>query len=150
MRTEAQALVPADAGPYSCCITLAALHGAVLNCCLQSQRLLLDIGTELLEAYKIPGQFVQVRCSNIPVHLQAWGYPTGRYVALDSANAWTVRRQIRVGDSKPGFYAIASPPDPNNQGVVELLVKAVPDSTAQLLANSKDGDNLLTHYDSWC
>ncbi len=59
--------------------------------------------------------------------------------------AWTVRQQIRVVDSKPGFYAIASPPDPNNQGVVELLVKAVPDSTAQLLADSKDGDNMLTH-----
>ena len=56
-----------------------------------------------------------------------------------------VRRQIRVGDSKPGFYAIASPPDPNNQGVVELLVKAVPDSTAQLLADSKDGENFSLH-----
>ena len=56
-----------------------------------------------------------------------------------------MRRQIRVGDSKPGFYAIASPPDPNNQGVVELLVKAVPDSTAQLLADSKDGEHFLPH-----
>ena len=56
-----------------------------------------------------------------------------------------MRRQIRVGDSKPGFYAIASPPDPNNQGVVELLVKAVPDSTAQLLADSQDGDKMLPH-----
>ena len=60
--------------------------------------------------------------------------------------AWTVRRQIRVGDSKPGFYAIASPPDPNNHGVVELLVKAVPDSTAQLLADSKDGETHLPHF----
>lgn len=50
--------------------------------------------------------------------------------------------QVRVGDSKPGFFAIASPPDPNNQGVVELLVKPVPDSASQLIADSKEGDSV--------
>ncbi|KAF8060585.1 zinc finger CCCH domain-containing protein 40 [Scenedesmus sp. PABB004] len=32
--------------------------------------------------------------------------------------------QIKVGEGKPGFFAIASPPDPNNQGLVEFLIKA--------------------------
>jgi hypothetical protein len=29
-----------------------------------------------------------------------------------------------VGEGKPGFFAIASPPDPNNQGLLEFLIKA--------------------------
>ncbi len=51
--------------------------------------------------------------------------------------------QVRVGESKPGFFAIASPPDPNNQGVVELLVKPVPDTASQLIADAKAGANCL-------
>lgn len=31
--------------------------------------------------------------------------------------------QVKVGDSKPGFFAIASAPDANNQGVLEFLIK---------------------------
>ena len=45
----------------------------------------------------------------------------------------------QVGDSKPGFYAIASPPDPNNAGLVELLIKSVPGTTAEILAGSSAG-----------
>ncbi len=47
----------------------------------------------------------------------------------------------QVGDSKPGFYAIASPPDPNNAGLVELLIKSVPGTTAEILAGSSAGAN---------
>lgn len=32
--------------------------------------------------------------------------------------------QIKVGEGKPGFFAISSPPDPNNQGMLEFLIKA--------------------------
>ncbi len=46
--------------------------------------------------------------------------------------------QIKVGDSKPGFYAIASPPDPNNAGVVELLVKNL-GGTSELLCQAQPG-----------
>ncbi|GBF94346.1 hypothetical protein Rsub_06968 [Raphidocelis subcapitata] len=42
--------------------------------------------------------------------------------------------QIKVGDSKPGFFAIASPPDPNNQGVLEFLIKAAGDTAEKLVA----------------
>jgi hypothetical protein len=31
---------------------------------------------------------------------------------------------LQVGEGKPGFFAIASPPDPNNQGLLEFLIKA--------------------------
>jgi NAD(P)H-flavin reductase len=44
--------------------------------------------------------------------------------------------QIKVGDSKPAFYAIASPPAPSPQ--IELLVKNQGD-TAQILCDSKAG-----------
>ena len=113
---------------------------------LQMQGLTVDTGG-IAEGYKTPGQFVQVR----------------------------------IGDSKPGFFAIASPPDPNNQvrqqalrqhriwhpryshdrelvmwllgcghalhlqctpmqGVIELLVKAVPDTASELIAMAKEGE----------
>ncbi len=53
--------------------------------------------------------------------------------------------QIKVGDSKAGFFAIASPPDTNNQGLVEVLIKdGPPDSTANLLCNISAGiDSLI-------
>lgn len=44
-----------------------------------------------------------------------------------------------MGDSKPGFFAVASPPDANNQGLLEFLIKPQPDSTADLVANLKAG-----------
>lgn len=46
--------------------------------------------------------------------------------------------QLKVGESKPGFYAIASPPDSNNEGVVELLVKKQGE-TAELLCSQSVG-----------
>ena len=52
--------------------------------------------------------------------------------------------QIKVGDSKPGFYAIASPPEPNNLGYVELLVKSIPGTTAEILAQSSAGDTCVS------
>lgn len=48
--------------------------------------------------------------------------------------------QIKVKDSKPGFFAIASAPDSNNQGLVEVLIKDGPaESTANLLCNIPAG-----------
>ena len=49
--------------------------------------------------------------------------------------------QIKVEDSKPGFFAIASPPDTNNAGVIELLVKNAGE-TAALLCASNAGDEV--------
>jgi len=48
--------------------------------------------------------------------------------------------QAKVNDSKPGFFAIASPPDANNSGVVELLIKRQ-GGTAELLCDAKEGDD---------
>ena len=51
--------------------------------------------------------------------------------------------QIKVGDSKPGFFAIASAPDSNNQGLVEVLIKdGPPESAANLLCNISPGVHL--------
>lgn len=51
--------------------------------------------------------------------------------------------QIKVGDSKPGFFAIASAPDSNNQGLVEVLIKdGPPESAANLLCNISPGWHL--------
>lgn len=47
---------------------------------------------------------------------------------------------MRIGEGKPGFFAIASPPDPNNAGVVELLVKSIPDTPSEQIAQSKAGE----------
>lgn len=46
---------------------------------------------------------------------------------------------MRIGEEKPGFFAIASPPDPNNAGVVELLVKSIPDTASEQIAQLKAG-----------
>ena len=40
----------------------------------------------------------------------------------------------KVGDSKPGFFAVASPPDPNNAGVLEFLIKAAGETAERLAA----------------
>ncbi len=43
--------------------------------------------------------------------------------------------QIKVGDDgKPGFFAIASAPDTNNQGVLELLIKNAGEAAEKLCA----------------
>jgi arabinosyltransferase len=44
--------------------------------------------------------------------------------------------QIKVGDSKPGFFAIASAPDANNAGVIELLVKNAGETAEKLCSSS--------------
>lgn len=48
--------------------------------------------------------------------------------------------QAKVGDSKPGFFAIASPPNPSS-GIVELLIKSQ-GGTAELLCQLKEGSDL--------
>lgn len=48
---------------------------------------------------------------------------------------------IQVGDGKPGFFAIASPPDPNNQGVLEFLIKGQGD-TAEALCDLAPGSEV--------
>lgn len=45
-------------------------------------------------------------------------------------------------EGKPGFFAIASPPDINNQGVLELLVKRQPGSAAEAICDLKEGSEL--------
>lgn len=47
--------------------------------------------------------------------------------------------QVKIGESKPGFFAIASAPDPNNMGVLELLIKNQ-GGTAELLCGSSQGE----------
>jgi hypothetical protein len=42
--------------------------------------------------------------------------------------------QLKVGEGKPGFFAIASPPDPNNQGLLEFLIKAKGEAAEALAA----------------
>jgi len=51
--------------------------------------------------------------------------------------------QAKVGDSKPGFFAIASPPttDNNMQGLLKLLVKGQGE-TAELMCKLSPGDKL--------
>lgn len=50
--------------------------------------------------------------------------------------------QAKLDDAKPGFFAIASPPDANNAGVVELLIKSS-GGAAELLCAAKEGEQLL-------
>lgn len=47
--------------------------------------------------------------------------------------------QVKVGDSKPGFFAVASPPDANNAGALEFLIKPAPGTTAEALAAAPAG-----------
>ena len=52
--------------------------------------------------------------------------------------------QIKVGDSKPGFFAIASPPQGNSEGLVEVLIKDGGEgSTANLLCNVSQSKHSL-------
>lgn len=93
------------------------------NCCLQIQKVILDVGSAA-DSHTKPGQFLQVK----------------------------------VEGGKPGFYAIASPPDPNNQGVVELLVKNQGETAEALCSKSAGGhcpwpfqptDALVARCTSW-
>ncbi|CAI5971299.1 unnamed protein product, partial [Closterium sp. NIES-64] len=48
--------------------------------------------------------------------------------------------QVKVGDAKPAFLAIASPPSvARDEGRLEFLIKAVEGSTAALIAEAKAG-----------
>ncbi|KAI8106457.1 hypothetical protein M9435_001001 [Picochlorum sp. BPE23] len=56
-------------------------------------------------------------------------------VGADASKGYTVPGQfvqIKVEESKPGFFAIASPPDVNNAGMVELLVKNAGETAEKL------------------
>ncbi len=46
-------------------------------------------------------------------------------------------------EGKAGFFAIASAPDANNQGVVELLIKVQPGATAEEITKLQAGAQLL-------
>jgi hypothetical protein len=48
-----------------------------------------------------------------------------------------------VGEGKPGFFAIASPPDPNNQGLLEFLIKAQGEA-AEALAGARQPDSMIS------
>jgi NAD(P)H-flavin reductase len=50
--------------------------------------------------------------------------------------------QVRVGDSKPAFLAIASPPATSSGGSLEFLIKYVEGSTAGFLCNLRKGDTV--------
>lgn len=41
--------------------------------------------------------------------------------------------QIKYGDSKPAFMAVANAPSDAQGGTLELLIKSIPDSTAEML-----------------
>lgn len=48
--------------------------------------------------------------------------------------------QIKVGDSKPGFFAIASPPNSSSDGLIEVLIKdGSPGTAASLLCQGPQG-----------
>ena len=50
--------------------------------------------------------------------------------------------QMKVGESKAAFLAIASPPGASSEGAMEFLIRAVPNSTADLLCNLNAGDKV--------
>ena len=55
--------------------------------------------------------------------------------------------QIKVGDSKPGFFAIASPPNANSEGLLEVLIKDGGEgSTANLLCNVSQGEPTSRYF----
>jgi hypothetical protein len=47
----------------------------------------------------------------------------------------------QVGEGKPGFFAIASPPDPNNQGLLEFLIKAQGEAAEAIAGAQRIRDN---------
>jgi arabinosyltransferase len=50
--------------------------------------------------------------------------------------------QIKVGDSKPAFLAIANAPAASKDGTMEFLIKFLPDSTAGHITGLSAGDNV--------
>jgi hypothetical protein len=104
-------------------------------------KVVLDVG-ELAGGYQKGGQYVQVRCGRVRRVSQRFVAAAGHArVGLACSNstqhAHTLHPpQVKVGDGKPGFFAIASPPDPNNQGLLEFLIKAQGDAAEALAALS--------------
>jgi len=45
-------------------------------------------------------------------------------------------------EGKPGFFAIASPPNTNKTGVLELLVKSQPGSAAEAICGLQEGSDV--------
>ncbi|GIL50738.1 hypothetical protein Vafri_6886 [Volvox africanus] len=101
------------------------------------------------------------RRSSVKVHAN-WGAPVefkpARVVSNTSAAAGPLHKllidvgplaagyavpgqfiQIKVGDSKPGFFAIASAPGTHSDGLLEFLIKGAPGTTAELLCNAGEG-----------
>ncbi|GIL80917.1 hypothetical protein Vretifemale_9895, partial [Volvox reticuliferus] len=101
------------------------------------------------------------RRSSVKVHAN-WGAPVefkpARVVSNTSAAAGPLHKllidvgplaagyavpgqfiQIKVGDSKPGFFAIASAPGTLADGLLEFLIKGAPGTTAELLCNAVGG-----------
>jgi arabinosyltransferase len=52
--------------------------------------------------------------------------------------------QMKVGDSKPAFLAIANSPNSVTNGVLEFLVKSIPGSTAEKLNSLEAGTEVCS------
>lgn len=53
--------------------------------------------------------------------------------------------QVKANDVKPGFFAIASPPDPNNQGLIELLIKRQGEAAEAICSVAEGGKVDVSH-----
>eukprot|EP00798_Chlamydomonas_sp_ICE-L_P002498 gene2498-5452_t len=52
--------------------------------------------------------------------------------------------QVKINESdKAGYYAIASPPAESRDGIIELLLKVQPGSTAEAVCNLEEGAHVL-------
>lgn len=63
-------------------------------------------------------------------------------IQLIHAVFWLVDFQVKIGNSKPAFLAIASPPKATASGSMEFLIKAVDGTTAGMLCNLGKGDKV--------
>lgn len=54
--------------------------------------------------------------------------------------------QMKVGDSKPAFLAIASAPEASAGGMMEFLIKDIPETTANMIVNLKEGDEVCLAF----
>lgn len=115
----------------------------------QLHSLVVDVGAERAAGYTKAGQFVQLKVrhthggeagSAAAGGVSGWecrqdGGPFGcRYGIQASHHHCHPHACVQVGDSKPGFFAIASAPSPNNLGALELLIKAQGETAEALTA----------------
>jgi hypothetical protein len=109
-------------------------------------QVLLDVGP-IADGYKVAGQYVQVKVGRaasrrgLPAAGCRGAAPAGRPCRGRAARTRARGRRPpprQMGDSKAGFFAIASAPDANNQGVLELLIKRQGDP-AELLCGLAAG-----------